>query len=97
MRPRRSKLTFISLVVLANLHGKGNQEDPKVLAEFQEIKEAVRFEREQAVSSYAALMAASVRKRVILGMSIQAWSQLCGMNIMMYVFLSFPSSETNRS
>jgi sugar transport protein len=53
------------------------------LAEFQEIKDAVAFEREQAVSSYAALMAPNIRKRVILGMSIQAWSQLCGMNIMM--------------
>jgi MFS family permease len=25
-----------------------------------------------------------MRKRVLLGISIQAWSQLCGMNIMMY-------------
>jgi hypothetical protein len=78
------------LLVLANLHGRGDKTDPKVLAEFQEIKDAIQFEREQAVSSYAALWKPEMRKRVFLGMSIQAWSQLCGMNIMMCVSL-FPS------
>jgi MFS family permease len=69
---------------LANLHAKGDTQNAKVLAEFQEIKDAIAFERQEAVSSYRALIAPGIRKRVILGMSIQAWSQLCGMNIMMY-------------
>jgi hypothetical protein len=69
-----------ALVVLANLHGKGNREDPKVLAEYEEIKEFIRFEREQGVSSYKQLVAPHMLKRVILGMSVQMWSQLCGMN-----------------
>jgi hypothetical protein len=73
------------LEVLAHLHAKGDRNDPIVLAEFQEIKDAIQFEREQAVSSIKALFVAPVRKRVILGMSIQMWSQLCGMNIMMFV------------
>jgi len=47
-------------------------------------KEALRFEREQSVSSFKALVEPRMFKRVILGMSIQMWSQLCGMNIMMY-------------
>ncbi|SPO06829.1 probable high-affinity glucose transporter [Cephalotrichum gorgonifer] len=73
-----------ALVVLAKLHGNGDINDVKVLAEFQEIKEALRFEREEAVSSFKALVNRKMGKRVILGMSIQMWSQLSGMNIMMY-------------
>jgi hypothetical protein len=78
-----TQLTQIaSIQVLAHLHGGGDVNDPKVLAEYQEIEEAIRFEREEAVSSYKALVEPRMLKRVILGMSIQMWSQLCGMNIM---------------
>jgi sugar porter (SP) family MFS transporter len=73
-----------ALTVLANLHGGGDRNDPKVLAEYKEIQEALRFEREEAATSFAALVKPRILKRVILGMSIQMWSQLCGMNIMMY-------------
>ncbi|KAL1624757.1 high affinity glucose transporter [Neofusicoccum ribis] len=73
-----------AIQVLAHLHGNGDVNHPKVLAEYQEIEEALRFEREEAVSSFKALVAPRMLKRVILGMSIQMWSQLCGMNIMMY-------------
>ncbi|EGS20151.1 uncharacterized protein CTHT_0046580 [Thermochaetoides thermophila DSM 1495] len=41
-----------ALKVLASLHGKGDVNHPKVLAQYQEIEEALRFEREQAVSSF---------------------------------------------
>ena len=71
-----------ALTVLAHLHGSGNPNHPKVLAEYKEIEEALRFEREEAVTSFAALVKPRILKRVILGMSIQMWSQLCGMNIM---------------
>ncbi|KAK3682208.1 general substrate transporter [Podospora appendiculata] len=73
-----------ALQVLARLHGGGDVNHPKVLAQYQEIEEALRFEREQTVSSFRALVAPRMLKRVALGMSIQMWSQLCGMNIMMY-------------
>jgi len=73
-----------ALQVLANLHGGGNVNHPKVLAEYKEIEEALAFEREIAETSFAALAKPRIVKRVILGMSIQMWSQLCGMNIMMY-------------
>lgn len=72
-----------SLKVLASLNSNGDVHDPKVLAQFQEIKEALRFEREEAVSSFRALTEKKMLKRVVLGMSVQAWSQLSGMNIMM--------------
>nr|AYF55693.1 high affinity glucose transporter [Shiraia sp. slf14] len=73
-----------ALQVLAHLHGNGQMSHPKVLAEYKEIEEALRFEREEAATSFAALVKPRILKRVILGMSIQMWSQLCGMNIMMY-------------
>lgn len=72
-----------ALQVLASLHD-GDPTNPRVLAQYQEIKEALEFERTQAISSYKALVAKGMFKRVLLGMSVQAWSQLCGMNIMMY-------------
>lgn len=66
-----------ALHVLANLHGGGDVNHPKVLAEYKEIEEALRFEREQAVTSFKALTEPRMFKRVFLGMSVQAWSQLC--------------------
>lgn len=54
-----------------------------MLAQFQEIKEALRFEREEAIGSFKAMTEKKMLKRVVLGMSVQAWSQLSGMNIMM--------------
>ena len=71
-----------ALSVLADVHGGGNASDPKVLAEFKEIEDSIRFEREEAVSSYRQLATPRIVKRLILGMSIQMWSQLCGMNVM---------------
>ncbi len=59
--------------VLARIHGKGDVNHPKVLAQYQEIEEALRFEREQAVSSFRALVAPRMFKRVILGMTVQMW------------------------
>jgi MFS family permease len=73
-----------AIQIMAALHGGGNVNHPKVLAEYHEIEEALRFEREEAVSSYEQLMEPRMLKRVLLGMSIQMWSQLCGMNVMMY-------------
>jgi MFS family permease len=67
-----------AIEVLAMLHGKGDMNSPRVLAEYQEIEEALRFEREEAVSSIRRLATPRMAKRVLLGMSIQMWSQLCG-------------------
>jgi hypothetical protein len=67
-----SKIDFAnlsnSLTVIANLHGGGDVNHPKVLAEYQEIEEALRFEREQAISSFKALTEKRMLKRVLLGM-----------------------------
>ncbi|KAI1211362.1 general substrate transporter [Annulohypoxylon truncatum] len=70
--------------VIADLHGGGNVNHAKVLAEYKEIEEALRFEREEAVSSFGALVQPRILKRVVLGMMVQMWSQLSGINAMMY-------------
>jgi sugar porter (SP) family MFS transporter len=72
------------ITVLANLHGGGDINHPKVLAEYQEIEDALTFEKIWAKNDYRYLAEPRVLKRVILGMSVQMWSQLSGINVMMY-------------
>lgn len=73
-----------SIRVLANLHGHGDIGHPKVLAQYREIEEAMTFEREAGGSAIKVLTRPRILNRVILTVSIQMWSQLCGMNVMMY-------------
>ncbi|KAL8902701.1 MAG: hypothetical protein Q9207_004453 [Kuettlingeria erythrocarpa] len=73
-----------SIRVLANLHGHGDIGHPKVLAQYREIEEAMTFEREAGGSAFKVLTQPRILSRVILTVSIQMWSQLCGVNVMMY-------------
>ena len=73
-----------AIKVLASLHGDGDVRSPKVLAQYKEIEETLKFEQEVGASGWAALLEPHIFKRVVLGMSIQAWSELSGMNVMMY-------------
>ncbi|KAK9489138.1 general substrate transporter [Lipomyces doorenjongii] len=61
---------------------------PLVLAEYKEIEEQIRFEREQELNSYRELFGPKMRKRVLLGMAIQAWSQLGGL-IQLFYYIVF--------
>ena len=72
-----------SLQVLADLHGEGDKTNPLVALEYEEIKQQVYFERTEGAKSYLDLLKPGNPRRVLLGMSLQMWSQLCGMNIMM--------------
>lgn len=65
-----------AIQVLGLIHGGGDVNHPKVLAEYKEIEEALRFEREQALYGLQALVQPRILKRVVLGMSIQMWSQV---------------------
>ncbi|GBE84032.1 MFS glucose transporter mfs1 [Sparassis crispa] len=76
-----------ALEVLADLHGNGNADEELVQLEFAEIREQVRFEREQGAKSYLDLLQPGVLRRVGLGSALQMWSQLSGMNIMMYYII----------
>lgn len=78
-----------ALRVLADLHGKGNPMNESVQLEFEEITYQVAFERNKGAKSYFDLFKPGVLHRVSLGASLQMWSQLSGMNIMMYVLAHF--------
>ncbi|KAI4111179.1 MAG: hypothetical protein LQ345_006850 [Seirophora villosa] len=73
-----------SIRVLANLHGHGDIGHPKVLAQYREIEDAMTFEREAGGSAIKVLTQPRMFSRVVLVVSIQMWSQLGGMNVMMY-------------
>ncbi|KAK3816916.1 MAG: general substrate transporter [Linnemannia elongata] len=73
-----------ALEVLANLRSHGDKNDPAVQAEFKEIEDAVNFDRTLAARSYMELFRKPAVRRVFLGMSLQSWSQLTGMNVAMY-------------
>ena len=73
-----------ALEVLANLRANGNKTDPAVLAEYKEIQDAITFDRTLAARSYMQLFRQPALRRVFLGMTLQSWSQLTGMNVAMY-------------
>ncbi|KAH9993508.1 general substrate transporter [Russula compacta] len=73
--------------VLADLHGQGNYKNELVLLEYEEIKEQVYFERTEGAKSYFDLLKPGVLHRVSLGTSLQMWSQLSGVNLMMYYII----------
>lgn len=76
-----------ALQVLADLHGGGDTRNELVVLEYEEIKQQVYFERTEGSKSYLDLLKGGNPRRVMLGMSLQMWSQLCGMNIMMYYII----------
>ncbi|KAL1916736.1 uncharacterized protein VTP21DRAFT_5440 [Calcarisporiella thermophila] len=73
-----------ALKVLASIHGDGDVNHPDVQNEYNKIKEAIRFDHEVAVRSYLELFKHGMFKRVFLGVSLQMWQQLTGMNIIMF-------------
>lgn len=72
------------LQILADLHGKGDMNNELVQLEFEEIKAQVHFEKTEGAKSYMDLLKPGIFRRVGLGCSLQMWSQLSGMNVMMY-------------
>lgn len=70
--------------VLALVHGKGDLDSPFVTRELSEIREAVEFERQNADVSWLELLHPKMINRTHIGVFTQIWSQLTGMNVMMY-------------
>ncbi|KAJ5388690.1 hypothetical protein N7509_011231 [Penicillium cosmopolitanum] len=70
--------------VLTLIHGKGDPNSPFVVAEMQEIGDVCEFERQNADVSYLELFQPKMINRTLIGMFCQIWSQLTGMNVMMY-------------
>jgi hypothetical protein len=55
--------------------------------EFEEIKQQVYFERTEGAKTYTDLLKPGILRRVCLGCSLQMWSQLTGISVMMWVTL----------
>ncbi|CAG8564015.1 6548_t:CDS:2 [Acaulospora colombiana] len=76
-----------ALTVLAKLHANGDKSDPMVISEYNEIKSNILFEREFSAKSYKELVKSgpeNIRRRMILGIFIQIFQQLTGINAIMY-------------
>lgn len=73
-----------ALQVLADLHGGGDRNNELVVYEYEEIKQQVSYERTEGSKSYLDLLKPGYPRRVFLGCALQMWSQLSGMNVMMY-------------
>ncbi|KAL9083697.1 MAG: hypothetical protein Q9165_008425 [Trypethelium subeluteriae] len=70
--------------VLTLVHGKGDPNSPFVAREYQEIQDTWKFERENADVTYLELFKPNMINRTHIGFFTQVWSQLTGMNVMMY-------------
>ncbi|KAF2202828.1 high affinity glucose transporter [Delitschia confertaspora ATCC 74209] len=70
--------------VLTLVHGKGDPNAPFVLLELSEIRQMVEFERQNADASFKELLRPKMLNRLHIGVFTQIWSQLTGMNVMMY-------------
>ena len=67
--------------VLALVHSKGDMHSPFVHKEMAEIREMVEFERQNADVSYLELFKPHMINRTHIGIFVQIWSQLTGMNV----------------
>ncbi|KAF1844463.1 high affinity glucose transporter [Cucurbitaria berberidis CBS 394.84] len=70
--------------VLTLVHGHGDPHSPFVKLELEEIKQMIEFERQNADVSVAELFRPRMLNRLHIGIFTQIWSQLTGMNVMMY-------------
>jgi hypothetical protein len=79
--------------VLTLVHGKGDPNSPFVAKEMAEIREVVEFERANADVTYFELFHPKMLNRTMIGVFTQIWSQLTGMNVMMYYMYVSPLSK----
>jgi sugar porter (SP) family MFS transporter len=70
-----------ALVVLTKIRSASNVD---VLDEYNDIKNEIEFESKESVKSYSQFLYPPLRRRLILGLSIQILQQLTGINSVMY-------------
>lgn len=73
------------LRTLANLHAKGNEQDPYVLAEYEIICNQIADEHQNAAKTYRALLSnKSNTRRIMLACAAQASAQMTGVSAIQY-------------
>jgi MFS family permease len=70
--------------VLTMVHAKGDLNHPFVELELQELKETCEFDRNSADHSVFELFQGKMLWRAHIGIFTQIWSQLSGINVIMY-------------
>ncbi|KIP07315.1 hypothetical protein PHLGIDRAFT_127752 [Phlebiopsis gigantea 11061_1 CR5-6] len=74
-----------ALQVLARLHSRGDENDPFVVAEHQEILEQVRIEKEETRDAWVQLFTnKSNLRRLFLGVALQFSVQMTGVSVIQY-------------
>ena len=77
------------LQVLAQLHAHGNQTDPWVIGEYEQIREQLAFEHDHEAKSYRELFVnKSSLRRLIIAMALQASIQMTGVSAIQYYSVS---------
>ncbi|KAM0428511.1 hypothetical protein ACHAPT_006871 [Fusarium lateritium] len=82
--------------VLTLVHGHGDPNHPFVALELQDIKDMCAFEASIADVTYLDLFKPRMINRTFIGLFTQIWSQLTGMNVMMY-YISYVFSMAGYS
>ena len=73
------------LSTLAKLHAYGNEQDPWVRAEFEQIQESIAFDEEHEAKSYKELFSSTPAfRRVLLCTALQASIQMTGVSAIQY-------------
>ncbi|KAI9926322.1 hypothetical protein ASPWEDRAFT_45615 [Aspergillus wentii DTO 134E9] len=70
--------------ILAHVHAKGDLNHPFVQVELNDIREMCQTESHHKDSTYIDLFKPNMIHRTLTGLFMQIWSQLTGMNVMMY-------------
>ncbi|KAL8838874.1 MAG: hypothetical protein Q9205_000281 [Flavoplaca limonia] len=70
--------------ILAHIQAGGRKDDPLVIAEWEEITTILAAEREAPYSGWRRFVKNGMWRRTFAGMSVQAWQQLSGANVMTY-------------
>ncbi|EGR49115.1 uncharacterized protein TRIREDRAFT_61278 [Trichoderma reesei QM6a] len=72
--------------LLADLHASGDGEDARVLAHIQELQGDI-LSQPQVPHPSGELLTRRVRARLVLGMLVAAWSQLCGVHLVLHTIM----------
>lgn len=76
------------LKTLARLHSRGDENDAWVRAEYDQIQDAITYERDHEAKSYSELFVhKSSFRRLLLAVSIQASVQMTGVSAIQYVLI----------
>ncbi|GJN74679.1 hypothetical protein PLICBS_008770 [Purpureocillium lilacinum] len=90
-----------ALAVLAQVHAAGDVNDPYVQAEFAEIVAKITFEKTHPAPSYFDLLIGKQKRRMWIGIGVQFWQSMTGINVIMYyavfLFQQAGISETSSS